>query len=511
MEKNIYNKIKTMDELAEIIKDLKKKGKKVIHCHGVFDLLHPGHIKHFEVARTKGNLLIVTVTRNEHVNRGPGRPLFNHFLRAESIAALDCVDYVAVNEWPTAVEAIKKLRPDLYVKGGDYSARKDDVTGNIYREEKAARSVGGDIYFTDEISFSSTAIINSYFTPYSKEVKDFFVRFKRRYSSKDVINGIKRTENTKILVIGDIIIDEYHYCAGVGKSQKDNIIATKFINEEVFAGGVLASANHIAGFCKRVTLLSCIGTKNNYSRFIKTHLKHNIRTVFYSRDDSPTVVKRRFLDPSFLRKLFEICYLEETHVLQKQLEDKICRYLNANLKKFDMVLVMDFGHGLITPAMVDILSKKSKYLALNVQTNSANFGYNLITKYPHADYICIDEPEMRLACHDRISDLKPLITKVSKKMKCDNIIITRGHKSSLAYSKKKGFSEIPIFSTQIVDRIGAGDAYASVTSPCVFKGAPMDMAGVIGNAVGAMKVLIVGNRASVEPGPLYKYITTLLK
>lgn len=511
MEKNICSKIKTIDELSIISRDLRKSGRKIVHCHGVFDLLHPGHIKHFEAAKKIGDVLVVTLTRDEFVNKGPGRPIFNHHLRAESIAALGCVDYVVINEWPDAIETIKRLRPHFYVKGSDYAKKGDDVTGKIYAEEEAVKSVGGRINFTDEVSFSSTALINRFMSPYPEEAKDFFFRFKRYYRHKEVIDYLKAIENLKVLVIGDIIIDEYHYCTGMGKTQKDNIIATKFLYEELFAGGVLAAANHVAGFCKNVTLVSCIGTNNDYSNFIVKHLKPNIKTNFYYRKDAPTVVKRRFVDPHFLTKLFEVCYLEDINPLPSYLEQKVSTYLNSRLKDFDVVVVTDFGHGLITPKIVDILSHKAKFLAVNVQTNSANLGFNLITKFPRADYICIDEPEIRLAHHDKVSSLEPLISNTSKSLGCERIIITRGHRGSLAYSKKGGFMEIPVFSKEVIDRIGAGDAFFAITSPCVCKKYPMELIGFIGNAVGAMKVLIVGNRASVEPVPLFKYITALLK
>jgi rfaE bifunctional protein nucleotidyltransferase chain/domain len=511
MGRDIYSKIKTIAELAVILQDLRKKGKSIVHCHGVFDLLHPGHLKHFEAAKKKGDVLIVTVTRDEYVNKGPGRPIFNQYLRAESIAGIECVDFVAINEWPNAVETIKILKPNFYVKGSDYVAKEDDVTGKIYEEEEAIKSVGGSLHLTDEISFSSTALINTFLAPYPEEAKEFFPQFKKRYSSKGIIDSFKKIQNVKVLVIGDIIIDEYHYCAGMGKSQKDNIIATRFLNEEIFAGGALAASNHLAGFCKNVTLLSCVGLKNDYADFIKSHLKPNIKTKFYYRKDAPTVVKRRFVDPSFLTKLFEICYLEDVNNLPAELENEICGYLNSHLKEFDMVLVTDFGHGLITPKIVRVLSQKAHFLAVNTQTNSANLGFNLITKFPRADYICIDEPEIRLACHDRFSNLEKLILKISKKLNCGKIIVTRGHRGSLVYSRKNGYCSIPVFSKEVVDRIGAGDAYFSITSPCVFKGNPMEVTGFIGNAVGAMKVLIVGNRSSIEPAALFKYIATLLK
>ncbi|MDD5194969.1 MAG: PfkB family carbohydrate kinase [Candidatus Omnitrophica bacterium] len=511
MKKEAYAKIKTLDSLAKILESARQKGKKIVHCHGVFDLLHPGHIKHFEAAKRKGDILVVTLTKDEFVNKGPGRPVFNQHLRAESIAAIECVDFVAINIWPTAIEAIKILKPHFYAKGSDYAKQEDDLTGKINEEEKAVKAVGGSLHITDEVSFSSSSLLNTYFFHYPEEAREYFTQFKKQYSSNNIIDALKKVQDVKVLIIGDIIVDEYHYCAGMGKSQKDNIIATKFLNEEIFAGGVLAAANHLAGFCKDVTLLSCIGTKNNYKRSIAKRLKPHIKTKFYYRNDAPTVVKRRFVEQSFLTKLFEICYLDDTGNIPSGIEDKICGYLDKHLKDFDMVVVTDFGHGLITPKTVKILCKKAKFLAVNVQTNSANMGFNLITKFSRADYVCIDEPEIRLACHDKFSNLEKLILEVSEKISCDRIIITRGHRGSLAYEKKSGFTRIPVFSKEIVDRMGAGDAYFCVTAPCVFKGTSMDVVGFIGNAAGAMKVLIVGHRSSVEPVPLFKYITTILK
>src|SRR5215475_9136338 len=111
------NKIKRVDELATTIASFRKEGKKVVHCHGVFDLLHIGHIKHLEAARQYGDRLVVTITPDRFVNKGPHRPAFPERLRAEALASLVCVDFVAINEWPTAVETIQRLRPDFYVKG----------------------------------------------------------------------------------------------------------------------------------------------------------------------------------------------------------------------------------------------------------------------------------------------------------------------------------------------------------------------------------------------------------
>ena len=109
-------KVRDLDELASTLAELKAGGSRVVQCHGSFDPLHVGHIRHFEQARKMGDVLVVTVTPNRFVNKGPHRPVFTEDLRAEAIAALSCVDYVAINRWPTAVEVIHLLKPGLYVE-----------------------------------------------------------------------------------------------------------------------------------------------------------------------------------------------------------------------------------------------------------------------------------------------------------------------------------------------------------------------------------------------------------
>jgi rfaE bifunctional protein nucleotidyltransferase chain/domain len=506
---NIYQKILPLDELSKLTQSLKEKGDIIVHCHGVFDLLHPGHVKHFEAAKKEGNILIVTITKDRYVGKGPGRPVFNEQLRAETIAALQSVDYVGVNEWPTAVETIKMIKPDVYVKGNDYSNRESDLTGKIYEEEEAIKSVGGRIHFTDEISFSSTKLLNEHFNVHPKETKEFLRNFCSRYSAENVLKKLQDLEKIKVMLAGDTIIDEYHYCKAMGKSTKDSNIVAKYMNEESFAGGILAAANHLAGFCKDVQLVTCLGGEKHIEEFIRRHLKPNIQVEFFYREDSPTVVKRRFVDPDFLTKMFEINFINDID-LPKETSEKVLTYLEGQVPKYDLIIVGDYGHGFIDENIKNVLCGKAHFLAVNTQTNSANIGFNLITKYPKADYICIDEPEIRFAAHDKFGPMERLIKMISGVVQCDFTIVTLGHRGSIAYDKEKGFFSTPVFSSKVVDRVGAGDAFLAITSPCVRMGFPLELVGFIGNAVGALAVQIVCNRSSIDPPHLYKFIKTLL-
>ncbi|PYM18264.1 MAG: hypothetical protein DMD81_06295 [Candidatus Rokuibacteriota bacterium] len=153
-------KILTLDAVAERLAELRATGVRIVQCHGCFDLMHIGHIKHLQAAKRMGDTLVVTVTADEYVAKGAGRPVFGEFLRAEALAALECVDFVAINAGPTAVEAIRLLRPHYYVKGQAYampSARSERLRAEI----AAVHDVGGEIRFTNEIVFSSTALLNA--------------------------------------------------------------------------------------------------------------------------------------------------------------------------------------------------------------------------------------------------------------------------------------------------------------------------------------------------------------
>src|SRR5262249_54105390 len=150
------------DDLPAILANLQAAGRRVVHCHGVFDLLHIGHVRHFQNARRFGDVLVVTLTPDEWVKKGPHRPAFQQDLRAEMVANLECVDYVALNRWPTAVETIKLLRPNFFAKGSEYREMAKDVTGAIQQEDDAVRSVGGQLVFTEDVVFSSSTLINRF-------------------------------------------------------------------------------------------------------------------------------------------------------------------------------------------------------------------------------------------------------------------------------------------------------------------------------------------------------------
>ena len=510
MHKN--GKVKELGELAGVLGEIRnQKGHhRVVQCHGVFDLLHIGHIRHFQQAKTAGDLLVVTITPDNFVHKGPHRPAFTEQLRAESIAALDCVDYVAINRWPTAVEAIKLLKPDVYAKGPDYKDPTQDRTGKISEEEEAVASVGGRLLITEDIAFSSSNLLNRHLPSFSPEVTQYLADFSSRYGASQVIGYLENARSLKVLVVGETIVDEYQYCEQLGKSTKEPILATRYVTTEKYPGGIAAVANHVANFCDNVTMLSLLGDRDSQEDFVRGSLHHNVNPVFLYKAGSPTIVKRRYVESYLLQKLFEVYEINDENLNRDQ-DEEMCHWLNNNVSRYDVVIVVDYGHGMITPAAVRSLCEGAKFLAVNTQSNAGNRGLNTISKYSRADYVCLAHHEIALEERSRHMELRDMMRNVSMKLNCGNIVVTRGRDGNTCYSRGEGFVDVPAFAHRVVDRVGAGDAVISTTALCVAQNAPMEIVGFIGNTVGAEAVATVGNKNSIDKVGLARHIESLLK
>lgn len=504
------SKIQDLNTLAETIAALKAQGKTVVQSHGVFDLLHLGHIRHFEEARRMGDVLVVTLTPDEHVNKGPHRPAFSHDLRAEAIAALAAVDYVAVNAWPLAVEAIKLLKPSIYVKGPDYKNAEKDITGGIVPEAEAVRSVGGEIRFTDDVTYSSSNLLNRYLSSMPDDVQRYLEGFRGKYSVQQVFDFLEGFASLRVLVVGEAILDEYVYCDALGKSSKEPIIAMRYQSRETYAGGALAIANHLAAFCGHVGLATYLGTTNPSEEFVRSKLKSNVHPFFIRKTDSPTIVKRRYVEKYLVTKLLEV-YEMNDDPLKPAEDEQLSKALAQMMSEYDIVIAADFGHGLITPQATELLCSKAKFLAVNTQINAGNMGFHAISKYRRADYVCIQEGEIRLDRRNRLGELDFLVRDLAERISCRTIMVTRGKIGTLLYSPEQGSFESPSLAFKVVDRVGAGDAVLAITSACVFRNMPLDLTGFIANLVGAQIVGVVGNSSSLERVPLLKSIEAMLK
>lgn len=504
------DKVLPLAEIGRRTAEARARGEKTVLAHGVFDLLHLGHIRHLEEARGKGDVLVVTVTADPYVNKGPGRPAFSHAMRAEVLAALEFVDYVGINEAASAEPVIEAVKPDVYIKGAEYQRDEDDITGKIVQERRLVEKHGGRLEFSEGLVFSSTFLINRFLNVFDSRVRSYLDEERDTYGADRYVEWLDRITDMRVLIIGDAIIDEYQYVTPLGRSPKENMIATQFHDRELFAGGVFAAANHVAELCREVEVLTLLGGAESHRDTITAALKSNIRLSHLVRPGAPTTRKTRFVERGHYRKLFEVYHMDDSP-LPDALRCEVDAMLAERIAAADLVIVTDFGHGLIGPSTIARLTGSGTFLAVNAQSNSANMGFNLISRYPRADFVCIDAPEARLAAGDKTTDMATLLRqRFPSLVDCPRMIVTHGKQGCVTFERDGAVRSIPALTDQVVDTVGAGDAFFVVAAPLVAAGMPVDKAGFIGNIAGAIKVGILGHRRSVERVQIIKSIKGLL-
>ncbi len=504
------SKLVTLDQLAQRVADLKAAGKTVVLCHGVFDLLHYGHILHFEEARRQGDALVVTVTPDRFVNKGPNRPAFTETYRARMLASLAMVKFVAVNEWPSAVEMLETVQPDIYAKGPDYRDHERDVTGQIAVEEAAIRRSGGQIYYTEDLTFSSSSLINRHLSSHPREVDEYLAALRDDYSPAQIHTALDSLRGLKTLIVGEAIIDEYVYVEQMGKSSKEPVLAMRYASKEQFLGGALAIANHMAAIMDDVNIITFLGARDSHEDFIRERLAPNVKPAFLYKKDSPTIVKRRYVENYLLQKLFEV-YEFNDEFLDEDDSNRFSALLKSAASEYDLVVVADFGHGIMTQKAIDAVQQNAKFLAINTQQNAANIGYHTLSRYSRANFACTNDGELRSDSRARLGALEPLILGLAERLNLDSTLITRGKLGVTFYRASEGWSSAPAFATAVTDRVGAGDAVLSWSAPMAAAGLPGKMIAFVANVVGAQAAQIVGNRSAVDRVATYKFIEALLK
>lgn len=510
MKNSPKRKILLLDDLIRKVRALQASGKVIVQSHGIFDLIHPGVIEHLKSAKEQGDILAVTVITDKDVRKGPGRPIFPGNLRAENVASLSMVDYVCVVGDERPFECVKKIAPDIFVRGKSIKGQDNEIHNKIFEEEKELYFGKVRIHETGGLSLSSSEIINNFLDIYPEEVKSFLKRFSKKYSFKEISERINDLKKIRILLIGDGIIDEYHYCEAMGRSAKAPLVVNKYITHEVFAGGAFAIANHLAGLASRIHLLSLLGGDSTREDFIRSSLKPNVTAKFFYRKDGCTVVKKRYVNQYQNQKLFEVNYLSDSYI-NGGLESEIIKYLKNAAAPYDLTLISDFGHGFITNKIIETIQNFGVKFAVNTQTNAANAGYNMITKYRKPLYVCLDEPELRWAAQERFAGIEFVAKKILDTTHALNLIVTLGKRGSFGINNRGQTNQTPIFSSKVIDTVGAGDAFFAFTAPCIAQKMPLDLVSFIGNVVGALAVQIVCNKRPVEKYELFELIHALLK
>ena len=504
----IRNKILNIKEL-KIIREKNKK-KKIVLVHGVFDLIHKGHIEYFKEAKKFGEILVASVTADKYVNKGVNRPYFNSQDRIKFLTELELIDFVILSQNKSSVEIINSLKPNFYIKGPDYLKKKNDKAGNLEIENNAVKRNGGQIKFTSGEQFSSTKILNDNIEEL-KIIPKFLKQNKIKLFNKNQMlrefdfckNKIKKQ---KVLIIGEIILDNYLYSIPLGTPSKENILSVNYLKKVEFYGGSLPILNNISELYNDVTFLSFYKDEK-FARKIKKNFSNKAKINLIYENQFKEIKKNRYIDINNNRKFFEFYDFNN----QEYINSKLLNYLKSNLKKFDKVIVCDFGHGLINEEIVEVLQKKSKFLCINVQTNSGNRGFNLFTKFQKADLLVLDEPEIRLGLSVRYKNLDKIIYD-KKLQKFKNIMITLGVNGlALRLYGEKKYTYFPALSSNVIDTIGAGDATYSYCSMLIGNTKNNLLIGFFSSIAGAIKTRILGHSNFIKIEEVKKSFESLIK
>lgn len=507
------NKIVTKREFENKIRqDIKKEQKTIALCHGVFDLVHPGHIIHLEQAKEMADILVVSITAAQFVRKGPDRPYFNDEMRMKVLAALECVDYVLLSEGYTVDDIIEAVQPDLYVKGEEYAKAEEDITGKITEEKSLVERYGGKLAFTSGQVFSSTRLINTAMSAMSDEVRQYMEQFVKRHSMSEIMDYADKISNLKVLVVGDVIIDKYTYCHVQGTMTKDVGYSAREQHSEEYLGGSAVIARHLSSFSDNVTLMSIIGSEEEMRLRFFDELADNMQLKLMYSSEFPTIVKHRYLTRNAkreeYRKIFAINNIPEKMQYEEEVKKRFYERLRECVADYDVVFVCDFGHGLLDTEAIRIIQEKAKIMVLNCQTNSTNKGLNIITKYTRADLFSLDQQELKLAFPEDALDEREGLRKLARYLGGTGWL-TRGSMGAYGIEENE-IIECPAFALNVKDTVGAGDAFYAAAGIFSAAGASTEVGIFIGNIGGALGANIVGNKESLEKVNVLKYASTLM-
>jgi len=487
-----YNeKIKTIDGLRKIIGKPPRK-KKVIMCHGTFDIVHPGHIRQLAYAKEKADILIASVTADKYVAKGEEKPFVPEELRAKNLAALELVDYVIIDYHPKPIDNILKIKPDLFIKGFEYA--KDGIHPKTKEEIKAVSSYGGEIIFSPgDIVYSSTHLLTVH-RPKIALDKILAYMDVENVSFNDILNVLKKFKNTKVHVIGDTIVDKYSYCTVLGPTTKTPTFSIKLDSSEMFVGGAGIVAKHLKNLGADVTFTTLLGNDDLKDFVIKDIKKWNIKTNAIIDNTKPTTLKERFWADGY--KLLQVDTVDNRIISDKILKE-ICNHIKQD--KQDIYVFSDFRHGIFNKETIKTIINNADPKTIKVADSQVSNRWGNILEFSGVNIIFPNEKEARFALGDQDLGIRPLAAQLYRKSKAKYLVLKLGEKGILIYrkprapTKPRDFIFIDSFVEELKDALGAGDALLATTSLAYKCSKDIFISAILGNAAAAVACEKEGN------------------
>ena len=484
------HKIKSPEELRDIIGP-RPRARRVIMCHGVFDVVHPGHVTHLIYAKSKADVLVASITADHHITKGTHRPHVPQDLRAVNLAAFEVVDYVVIDRNAKPIENIRLIQPDYFAKGFEYAT--GGMPPKTVEEADAVQSYGGEIIFTPgDIVYSSSSLIN--LAPPSIKLEKLQIIMERGGITFDTLRRtLDAMVGRRVHVVGDTIIDSYTHCAMIGGQTKTPTMSVLFERKVDYVGGAAIVAKHLAAAGGRVTFSTVLGD-DAYRGFVVDDLEQAGIDVRVVVDRSrPTVNKNAIVVGGY--RLLKVDTLDNRSISDQILED-IAQVVQQ--VPTDAVVFSDFRHGIFNRRTIPELVRAVPQGCFRVADSQVASRWGNITDFQGFDLITPNEREARFALGDQDSVIRPLASNLYDAARCKLLILKLGERGVLAccnadHESLDSFFVIDSFVDRLVDAVGAGDALLAYATLAMLAKRDAAIATILGTMAAAIECECDGN------------------
>lgn len=500
-EESVNRKIKTSVELQKILGS-RPRTKKAIMCHGTFDLVHPGHIRHLIYAKSKADILITSLTGDQHIAKANFRPFVPQELRAMNLAALEMVDYVVIDDNPTPIENIRIIQPDYFAKGYEYS--KDGIHPKTKEELQALESYGGEIIFTPgDIVFSSSFIIENE-PPNLAADKLHSLMQGEGITFARLREVLKSFNGARIHVIGDTIIDSYTSCALIGGNTKTPTFSLKFDRQVDFVGGAGVVAKHMRKAGADVRFTTLLGGDSLKDFVLKDLEDYGIDCDAAIDPTRPTTQKNVFMAGD--HHVLKVDKVDNRPISDKKLQHFV-RSISSS--QSEAIVFSDFRHGIFNPITIPQLTAALPKGPLRIADSQVASRWGNILDFKDFDLITPNEREARFSLGDQDSTIRPLAMELYQRANCKYLILKMGERGLITYREPgphpRCFFTVDPFTNRVVDAVGAGDALLSyATIALVVSKCPV-IASILGSIAAAITCERQGNHP-IDPQDILKKI-----
>lgn len=492
-----------MAQAAAATRAAQREGRSVALCHGCFDIVHPGHLRHLTWAKQQADLLIVSITADAGIEKGVGRPLVTEDLRAENLAALECVDLVVVSQGATAVETLRAVRPDAYVKGAEYRDMHDP---RVAAEREVVVGAGGRMLFSSgDVVYSSTKLIGDFADEW-RLTRERVAGFAHRHAidASRARELLRAGAGARCLVVGDSIIDEYLHCDATHVAGEGPMINATLVKRERFMGGAAIVAQHLRALGADVTLATPIGPKAD-SRALTRVCQLSGIDVLPLKHAGRTPRKRRYIARS--AKLFKLDDAPGPAFPAAAADAFVARVGRATMaRNWDLVVLLDFGYGALSQGtlfrLASLLRPRCRVMLGDVSGPRAD-----LLALHGCDLLLPTESEIRSAMRAPTDSLAALAGRLAHMNEARGVIVKLGEDGLVAFDAGATDSQgrlvsdfLPSFTERATDPLGCGDALLSAAGLTLAAGGSIFDGAFVGSIAAAMEAETRGNRPIVlEP------------